>query len=208
MAQRRPAAAARQLIDRRDGKRTSRWWVRCGHVPVRKWPLLRARRLRRDVIESFKREPLPGVKFIRWPGPLAVRGQRGGLPRTPARRSPSARGSASPRLENGRAGQGRTGPRRRARSVASPHTLATTLSAAQDLIVVELRRALLLALDHLLAVIRAFINPALSRDRDSTGACAATRSLSSSACSLRSRARSSRSTPTRPPTTTLLRSAP
>ena len=44
-----------------------------------------------------------------------------------------------------------------------PHTLATTLSAAQELIAVELRRMLLLPLDDLLAVIREFINPDVSR---------------------------------------------
>ena len=43
------------------------------------------------------------------------------------------------------------------------HTLATTLSAAQELIVVELRRMLLLPLDDLLAVIREFINLDVSR---------------------------------------------
>ena len=31
-------------------------WVPCDHVPVRSWPLFRARQLMRDVIESFKRE--------------------------------------------------------------------------------------------------------------------------------------------------------
>ena len=44
-----------------------------------------------------------------------------------------------------------------------PHTLATTLSAAQKLIVVELRRMLLLPLDDLLAVIREFSHPDVSR---------------------------------------------
>ena len=44
-----------------------------------------------------------------------------------------------------------------------PHTLATTLSAGQELLVVELRRTLLLPLDDLLAVTRKFINPAVSR---------------------------------------------
>ena len=29
-------------------------WVPCDHVPVRSWPLFRARQLMRDVIESFK----------------------------------------------------------------------------------------------------------------------------------------------------------
>jgi transposase len=43
------------------------------------------------------------------------------------------------------------------------HTLHTTLSAAQELIVVELRRLLELPLDDLLAVTRRFINPDVSR---------------------------------------------
>lgn len=44
-----------------------------------------------------------------------------------------------------------------------PHHLHTTLSAAQEAIVVELRRLLLLPLDDLLVVTREFINPAVSR---------------------------------------------
>ena len=36
--------------------RDLRCWVPCDHVPVRSWPLLRARQLMRDVIESFKQE--------------------------------------------------------------------------------------------------------------------------------------------------------
>jgi hypothetical protein len=60
----------------------------------------------------------------------------------------------------GKAGQGRDDAQGRSHR---PHTLATTLSAAQELIVVELRRALLLPLDDLLVVTRAFINPAASR---------------------------------------------
>ena len=44
-----------------------------------------------------------------------------------------------------------------------PHTLATTLSAGQEMLVVELRRMLLLPLDDLLAVTREFINPEVSR---------------------------------------------
>jgi transposase InsO family protein len=43
------------------------------------------------------------------------------------------------------------------------HTLHTTLSAAQELIVVELRRLLELPLDDLLVVTRRFINPDVSR---------------------------------------------
>ena len=31
-------------------------WVPCDHVPVRSWPLFRARQLMRDVIESFKKD--------------------------------------------------------------------------------------------------------------------------------------------------------
>jgi CRISPR/Cas system CMR subunit Cmr4 (Cas7 group RAMP superfamily) len=33
--------------------------VPCDHVPVRSWPLFRARQLMRDVIESFKQEQSP-----------------------------------------------------------------------------------------------------------------------------------------------------
>lgn len=44
-----------------------------------------------------------------------------------------------------------------------PHTLATTLTPAQEVLVVELRRTLLLPLDDLLAVTREFINAAVSR---------------------------------------------
>lgn len=44
-----------------------------------------------------------------------------------------------------------------------PHKLSTTLSPAQELLVVELRRTLLLPLDDLLAVIHEFINPQASR---------------------------------------------
>ena len=36
----------------KDGK----CWVPCDHVPVRSWPLFRARQLMRDVIESFKQD--------------------------------------------------------------------------------------------------------------------------------------------------------
>ena len=44
-----------------------------------------------------------------------------------------------------------------------PDTLHTTLSAAQEMIVVELRRTLLLPTDDLLAIVTEFINPAVSR---------------------------------------------
>jgi transposase InsO family protein len=44
-----------------------------------------------------------------------------------------------------------------------PHKLSTTLSPAQELLAVELRRTLLLPLDDLLAVIREFINADVSR---------------------------------------------
>lgn len=44
-----------------------------------------------------------------------------------------------------------------------PKTMNTTLSAEQELVVVELRKTLLLATDDLLAVTREFINPAVSR---------------------------------------------
>jgi hypothetical protein len=43
------------------------------------------------------------------------------------------------------------------------HRLQTTLTPAQEMIVVELRKTLLLSLDDLLAVVRAFINPNVSR---------------------------------------------
>ena len=45
----------------------------------------------------------------------------------------------------------------------TPHRLQTTLSSAQEAIVVILRRTLLLPLDDLLAVTREFINPKVSR---------------------------------------------
>jgi transposase-like protein len=44
-----------------------------------------------------------------------------------------------------------------------PHTLHTTLTPAQEAIVVYLRQSLLLPLDDLLAVTREFLNPAVSR---------------------------------------------
>ncbi len=44
-----------------------------------------------------------------------------------------------------------------------PHTLSTTLSPAQEALVVELRRTLLLPLEDLVAVTREFINPDVSR---------------------------------------------
>ena len=44
-----------------------------------------------------------------------------------------------------------------------PHTLKTTLTPAQELLVVELRRMVLLPLDDLLAITREFINAAVSR---------------------------------------------
>ena len=44
-----------------------------------------------------------------------------------------------------------------------PHQLSTTLSAAQETLVVELRRTLLLPLDDLLVVVREFINADVSR---------------------------------------------
>lgn len=45
----------------------------------------------------------------------------------------------------------------------TPHRLQTTLTPAQETIVVILRRTLLLPLDVLLAVTRVFINPKVSR---------------------------------------------
>ena len=56
--------------------------------------------------------------------------------------------------------KGRTDPQDRSHR---PHTLHTTLTAAQEILVVELRRMVLLPLDDLLAVTREFINPAVSR---------------------------------------------
>jgi hypothetical protein len=44
-----------------------------------------------------------------------------------------------------------------------PHTLNTTLTPAQELLVVELRRMLLLPLDDLLAITREFVNADVSR---------------------------------------------
>ena len=46
---------------------------------------------------------------------------------------------------------------------ATPHHLQTTLTSAQEAVVVELRRLLLLPLDDLLAVTREFLNPEVSR---------------------------------------------
>ena len=45
----------------------------------------------------------------------------------------------------------------------SAHQLATTLTPAQEVVAVELRRMLLLPLDDLLAVAREFLNPDVSR---------------------------------------------
>jgi hypothetical protein len=45
----------------------------------------------------------------------------------------------------------------------TPHRLQTTLTPAQEVIAVELRRLLLLPLDDLLAVVREFLNPKVSR---------------------------------------------
>lgn len=45
----------------------------------------------------------------------------------------------------------------------TPHRLQTTLTPAQEVIVVELRRLLLLPLDDLLVVAREFLNPDVSR---------------------------------------------
>ena len=44
-----------------------------------------------------------------------------------------------------------------------PHKLSTTLTPAQEAVVVELRRTLLLPLDDLLVVTREFVNPGVSR---------------------------------------------
>ncbi len=45
----------------------------------------------------------------------------------------------------------------------TPHRLQTKLTPAQEAIVVELRKTLLLPLDDLLAVVREFIEPGVSR---------------------------------------------
>ena len=45
----------------------------------------------------------------------------------------------------------------------TPHRLQTTLTPAQEAIAVSLRRSLLLPLDDLLAVVREFLNPDVSR---------------------------------------------
>ncbi|MBV1928836.1 MAG: hypothetical protein KUG81_04925 [Gammaproteobacteria bacterium] len=45
------------------------------------------------------------------------------------------------------------------------HRLQTTLSSAQEIVVVELRKLLLLSLDDLLVVTREFINPDVSSFR-------------------------------------------
>ena len=44
-----------------------------------------------------------------------------------------------------------------------PHNLQTTLSRQEELLVVELRKTLLLSLDDLTAITKAYINPAVSR---------------------------------------------
>ena len=45
----------------------------------------------------------------------------------------------------------------------TPHRLQTTLTPAQEAVAVALRKALLISLDDLLAVIREFLNPNVSR---------------------------------------------
>ena len=45
----------------------------------------------------------------------------------------------------------------------TPHKLQTTLTPAQEAVAVALRKALLLPLDDLLAVVREFLNPDVSR---------------------------------------------
>lgn len=45
----------------------------------------------------------------------------------------------------------------------TPHRLQTTLTPAQEAVAVELRRTLLVSLDDLLAVVREFLNPKVSR---------------------------------------------
>ena len=43
-------------VDLGKAPRVASCWVPCDHVPVRSWPLFRARQLMRDVIESFKQD--------------------------------------------------------------------------------------------------------------------------------------------------------
>ena len=45
----------------------------------------------------------------------------------------------------------------------TPHRLQTTLTPAQEVVAVALRKALLISLDDLLAVVREFLNPHVSR---------------------------------------------
>ena len=45
----------------------------------------------------------------------------------------------------------------------TPHRLQTTLTPAQEAVAVELRKTLLVSLDDLLAVVREFLNPNVSR---------------------------------------------
>ena len=45
----------------------------------------------------------------------------------------------------------------------TPHRLQTTLTPAQEAVAVVLRRTLLVSLDDLLAVVREFLNPQVSR---------------------------------------------
>ena len=45
----------------------------------------------------------------------------------------------------------------------TPHHLQTTLTPAQEAVAVELRKTLLVSLDDLLAVVREFLNPNVSR---------------------------------------------
>jgi transposase-like protein len=47
----------------------------------------------------------------------------------------------------------------------TPHRLQTTLTPAQEAVVVTLRKTLLVSLDDLLAVVREFLNPHVSRAR-------------------------------------------
>ena len=44
-----------------------------------------------------------------------------------------------------------------------PHRLQTTLTPVQEAMVVALRRALLVSIDDLLAVVKEFLNPQVSR---------------------------------------------
>ena len=80
----------------------------------------------------------------------------------------------------------------------TPHRLQTTLTPAQEAVAVVLRKALLVSLDDLLAVVREFLNPNVSR-RSPSSAIAARRSASGSTERARHRRRADTPPPNRPP---------